>query len=393
MSESFRTWFFNFLLNNTDICFRIDKRSSGGIFMAKKKRFKYFVDKPFQTKFILNFIVLVVISALISLGYILYVDSQKFSKGILVEKLVKDVYKTTQLYAEANNIKKSIKEMEVKEGEFNYIVSEIDEYLSILKNTEKNIVLAISLRKELVNELSVREGSFLYFLNTAVDKNKVKDQEFFKQNLSGFISKLQSAVYDAKFEGVEDGFVELSRLFENQEDLNKLDAFRVKFLQYRNLVISAYSSLKELPSFVTKVEDIVKGAYSSGINDESIISSISISLSKIKYIVSGIKSPNDVLYFETVAYDGKTYNLLELYWRPILALSLLQIVLITVFGLFFSHRIAGPVHRIKKELRQIAEGELSVDHEIKLRKGDFLLDIAKEINNTLKSISQRYNIK
>ncbi|MFN4244688.1 MAG: hypothetical protein ACK4F9_00875, partial [Brevinematia bacterium] len=64
-----------------------------------------------------------------------------------------------------------------------------------------------------------------------------------------------------------------------------------------------------------------------------------------------------------------------------------------VFGLFFSHRIAGPVHRIKKELRDIADNKLPITHEIRLRKSDFLLDIAKEINNTLKSISERMNLK
>ncbi|MGC8766988.1 MAG: hypothetical protein ACP5PT_02825 [Brevinematia bacterium] len=360
--------------------------------MNKKKRFKYFVDKPFQTKFILNFIVLVLISAIISFGYIIYVDSQKFSKGILVEKLVKDIYKTSELYSEADSIKKNLKKLELKGVDINSIISEIDQYLSMLKRAEKDISLALSIRKELVKELSVDKGGILHYIDTAISEGKVNNPELLRNELPKIIYVFQSALQEAKFEGLDESFDKLLSFFKDEDSLKRLNAFKDKFLQYRSLVISSYSMLKEVPPFLAKIEDLKKAKLNSVV-DESAIFGITVSALEIKQIISGIKSYNDVLYFETVTYDGKSYNLLELYWKPIVVLSLLQIVLITIFGLFFSHRIAGPVHRIKKELRQIANGELPVTHEIKLRKSDFLLDIAKEINNTLKSISERYNIK
>lgn len=49
-----------------------------------------------------------------------------------------------------------------------------------------------------------------------------------------------------------------------------------------------------------------------------------------------------------------------------------------VVSIFVSHKIAGPLFRIKKSLAQVSEGDLSV--VIKLRKWDDLKDLAEHIN-------------
>lgn len=53
--------------------------------------------------------------------------------------------------------------------------------------------------------------------------------------------------------------------------------------------------------------------------------------------------------------------------------------LIFIFALLFSHKIAGPVYRISRDLGEIAKGNLAL--KIRLRKGDELQDLATEINN------------
>ena len=54
------------------------------------------------------------------------------------------------------------------------------------------------------------------------------------------------------------------------------------------------------------------------------------------------------------------------------------IILVGVLTLFVTHRIAGPIFRIKRGIRDIAEGRLS--ETIILRKKDEFHDVAEELN-------------
>ena len=55
--------------------------------------------------------------------------------------------------------------------------------------------------------------------------------------------------------------------------------------------------------------------------------------------------------------------------------------LIGVLCIFFSHKIAGPLYKLKMFLTNIREG--SSDREVHFRKGDYFLEIADEVNKTL----------
>jgi nitrogen fixation/metabolism regulation signal transduction histidine kinase len=50
----------------------------------------------------------------------------------------------------------------------------------------------------------------------------------------------------------------------------------------------------------------------------------------------------------------------------------LMVIVIGLFGIYFTHKVAGPVFKMKKMLRQVGEGNLHV--EARLRKGDELQD-------------------
>jgi hypothetical protein len=352
---------------------------------GKKKRFRYFVDKPFQTKFILRFVVLILISAVISFGFFVYIDSQKFSKGVLFEEITKDFYRTTDIGFILDGMKKVLSKSKADSK----IISKVDEYSAMIKKFDSNVIKASEIKKELLSK-DLNSSFSGGIVSLAYELANGKSEETVNKVNKAVLS-LRRAVQECSFEDMNVSLATLEEVFKETKYQDKFNSFKERLNLYANLVTSTYDFLKAKPGFVDELRNIINDP-KSGIEAET-LDSLNRSLAKIQSILSSVNSYSDVLVYETRTYEKKAYNLLDLYWKPIVALSILQILLITIFGLFFSHSIAGPVHRIKKELREIAEGKLPITHEIRLRKSDFLLDIAKEINNTLKSIAERYNIR
>jgi len=71
----------------------------------------------------------------------------------------------------------------------------------------------------------------------------------------------------------------------------------------------------------------------------------------------------------------------EIVLPPILINNLLILVVVAVIGIFYSHRLAGPVYRINKDLQKVLDGEQGV--RVSLRKEDKLHDLADQINALL----------
>lgn len=67
---------------------------------------------------------------------------------------------------------------------------------------------------------------------------------------------------------------------------------------------------------------------------------------------------------------------------------LVAIPLVFVLGIRQSHRIVGPMNRIKQSLQAIGRGEFS--QRITLRHGDALEDLAKSINQMAANLEQRF---
>lgn len=74
------------------------------------------------------------------------------------------------------------------------------------------------------------------------------------------------------------------------------------------------------------------------------------------------------------------------YLLPAIALSMVSsFVLAAAITIFFPHRIAGPLFRIERELKEkIGEGDLSV--RFTLRKGDEVSDLADALNSALEKL-------
>lgn len=80
-------------------------------------------------------------------------------------------------------------------------------------------------------------------------------------------------------------------------------------------------------------------------------------------------------------------NIFQLQMWPMIYVSILYIILIIVFGLFISHKMAGPIYRIKKTLDMATKGQIDIKTlEFKLRKKDELQDLVDSLNKFLDSI-------
>jgi hypothetical protein len=69
---------------------------------------------------------------------------------------------------------------------------------------------------------------------------------------------------------------------------------------------------------------------------------------------------------------------LELILPPILINNLCIMVIMAVFGIFFSHRIAGPLYHIETVVAEVLAGNDA--ERVHLRPRDFVHDLANEIN-------------
>jgi len=71
---------------------------------------------------------------------------------------------------------------------------------------------------------------------------------------------------------------------------------------------------------------------------------------------------------------------------PLLINNLLIMFLIIVVGIFYSHRIAGPMYRIEMDIKRVLDGEKGVT--IRLRKKDKLKSLADLVNQLIKKVEK-----
>lgn len=74
-----------------------------------------------------------------------------------------------------------------------------------------------------------------------------------------------------------------------------------------------------------------------------------------------------------------------------LVVSSILIIFIAViatgfFGVFFLHRVAGPVYRFRKTLERMGSGE--IPSEVQLRRRDFFKETADELNRVIQLLKQ-----
>lgn len=98
---------------------------------------------------------------------------------------------------------------------------------------------------------------------------------------------------------------------------------------------------------------------------------------------SGDLIANDNLFF----YDSESGRFSPF---AIIIIFCILLILFALIILRMTHRIAGPVYRLKKIMNTIAEGNFDIP-EIKFRKYDEFQDVADDFNKMLSKINSRHN--
>lgn len=73
--------------------------------------------------------------------------------------------------------------------------------------------------------------------------------------------------------------------------------------------------------------------------------------------------------------------------RPLVIILPVVFVILAAIIIFVSHRIAGPLFRLKQYMEKVENGDLSAD--LKFRKHDAIPDVADSFNRMVKSIKRR----
>ena len=61
--------------------------------------------------------------------------------------------------------------------------------------------------------------------------------------------------------------------------------------------------------------------------------------------------------------------------------AVIGLVVIAVVSILLSHKMAGPIYRLKLELKKLKEGNSSMP--IKFREGDYLVDMEEDLNHCI----------
>lgn len=67
--------------------------------------------------------------------------------------------------------------------------------------------------------------------------------------------------------------------------------------------------------------------------------------------------------------------------------AFIMALVLSIYGLFISHRVAGPIYHLEKDLEALAKGEPF--KELKFRKGDYFHSLAEKHNRAAKNLIER----
>jgi methyl-accepting chemotaxis protein len=98
-----------------------------------------------------------------------------------------------------------------------------------------------------------------------------------------------------------------------------------------------------------------------------------------------------VMWMTLIYFDMERDPLAAALYKGVAGVMAVQAVvfipLVVWLALRSSHRVAGPLVRIRKGLRQLTDGDFNV--RVTLRKGDALTEIADDINRLAESLRSR----
>ena len=93
--------------------------------------------------------------------------------------------------------------------------------------------------------------------------------------------------------------------------------------------------------------------------------------------------PEDHVYFQFIKMQETTFL------RVILAIAFFVGTILTIGGLIVSHKIAGPMYRLQKELLSMAGKPDPVLHKINFREGDFFPEVPQAFNELVERVTKK----
>jgi methyl-accepting chemotaxis protein len=100
-----------------------------------------------------------------------------------------------------------------------------------------------------------------------------------------------------------------------------------------------------------------------------------------------MKNADGSIVTESVTSPPEVGGRFKLVLPPILNNNLVIMIIISVLGIFYSHRIAGPVYRMQQDIEKALGGEKGV--RVQLRKGDKLKDLATKVNALIEAYEKK----
>lgn len=270
----------------------------------KSFRWRYFIDKPFQLRFIARFAILILLGMILSLAMILITNLNKY---------------TSPIFFQAKNTENMEK-----------IVASVDSLNSLLAKLQAGDI------SEMV----------IVPMNDGPKTNEIKITDKMKEAVAGLSSTSLAGISGNEISIINKSIAVLEA---NHSDANAMTEIK-----------------KSLDAMMAQ------GVYSEAFN-----------------YVQAVK--NDPVGAIILSINLRTsYNLFDLYLFPIVGVSVLYLALIVFFGLFISHKMAGPVYRIKKTLQEAVDGNVDVTKiHFRLRKGDELKELVDALNGFIAKINKK----
>ncbi len=99
------------------------------------------------------------------------------------------------------------------------------------------------------------------------------------------------------------------------------------------------------------------------------------------YVLATFYLKNDATIDQEQTVLGLFSQTFTKMWPRLLLLVLVNVIIVFIVSIMYSHQIAGPAYKLEKSLNRIADGDLTL--EIHLRRNDNLKEVASAINRML----------
>jgi methyl-accepting chemotaxis protein len=173
---------------------------------------------------------------------------------------------------------------------------------------------------------------------------------------------------------------------ENSKEFIKRTTYVVdKKFQFRFVAIFLVVIIVSLVIFSAGVVAFYWVRYMTGDNVFSEFITISKQVPELDAAGNTIKDSSGNIVMTTKTFPPG--NRLEVVVPPILVNNLIIMIIISIIGVLYSHRIAGPVYRMEKEIGRVLDGEKGV--RVTLRKKDKLKNLAEKLNALIEKLEKK----